>query len=332
MSAEQTLPAPLDWALAQDIVDQAAFRYCEARRSKVEQFAKDNFSFFGSLRLHRQAVGLDLLRALANLLLTAPFLASLILAKCARMLKRERSANWLASKRFYLRTDVACELERRLFADFLELPYQRGNLLIEIDALAEQLLRDPRVKGVIKEQLKKAGVDGVSANFGDFHTWLLCTVDTYQSTRISSAEMGNTLLGASIGAIAFKQLTPGMISLGPITAQAMVQSVAIASFPLGAGIGGLWYGLFPAVTTAAMTIGTTCGLVAAGAVFAAFSGVFSDPIQLYFGIHQRRLKKLLDALENELRGKGNARFTVRDHYVARLFDLFEGFNVIRTAI
>ncbi len=69
-----------------------------------------------------------------------------------------------------------------------------------------------------------------------------------------------------------------------------------------------------------------------GAAFAAFSGVLSDPIQRRFGIHQRRLNKLLNALEAQLRGKGEAHFTVRDHYVARIFDLFEGLNVIRTVL
>lgn len=332
MSEEQTLPVPVDTSLARDIVDQAVSRYCAARRGKVEQFAKDNFSLLGSLRLHRQAVGLDVLRAPANLFLTAPFLTAQILAKGARMLRREQSADWLESRRFYLTTDVARELEWRLFADFLELPYRQSERVSEHDALAEELLLDPRVEGAIAQRLKMAGVTGVSSDNGDFRAWLSGAVNTYQSTRISSADMSNTLLGTSIGAIAFKQLTPGMMSLGPVTAHAIVQSAAISSFPLGAGIGGLWYGLFPSVAPTAVTIFVSGGLVAAGAVFAAFSGVISDPIQRRLGIHQRRLKALLKALETELRGKDEARFTVRAHYVARIFDLFEGLNVIRTAL
>lgn len=329
MSAEQALPLPVDAALVRDIVDQAVSRYCAARRCKVEQFAKDNFSFIGSLRLHRHAVGLDILRAPANLALTAPLVTAQILAKGARMLGRENGADWLESRRFYFKTDVARELEWRLFADFFELPYSHGTQFSEHDALAEELLLDPRIDGAIAERMKEVGVSGDDRGF---RAWLSGAVDTYQSTRVSSADMSNTLLGAGIGAVAFKKLTPGMISLGPVAAHAIVQSAAIASFPLGAGIAGLWYGLFPVVAPAAVTIGTTGSLVAAGAVFAAFSGVISDPVQRLFGIHQRRIKKLLDALETELRGKGKARFTVRDHYVARIFDLFEGLNVVRTGM
>ncbi|MBR46846.1 MAG: hypothetical protein CMM31_10295, partial [Rhodospirillaceae bacterium] len=162
MSASPSPTAPLDEALARDIVDQAISRYCAKRRAKVDQFAKDNFSFVGSLRLHRHAVGLDVLRAPANLALTAPFLTTQILAKGARMLRRGKSAAWLESRRFYLKTDVARELEWRLFIDFLELPYRQGERVSEHDALAEELLQDPRVEDAIAERLKEAGVTGAS--------------------------------------------------------------------------------------------------------------------------------------------------------------------------
>ncbi|MBT5777941.1 MAG: hypothetical protein HOI02_00870 [Rhodospirillaceae bacterium] len=317
----------VDAALAREIVQEAVTRYCKTRESRIDSFARDNFSFLGSLRLHRHAVGLDMIRAPVNLAMSAPFLTSRIVAAGCRKAGRKEAAEWIESRRYYLKTDVARELEWRLFVDFLELPFAQGARTSERDALAEELLRDPRVEGAINEQLKSAGVKGDDP---EFRAWLSGALNTYQSTRVSSADMSNALLGAGVGAIAFKQLTPGMMSLGPVAAHALVQSAAIASFPLGAGIGGVWYGLFPAVAPAALTVGATGGLVAFGAVFSAFSGVISDPVQRRLGIHQRRLRKLLNSLEQELRGEGEARFTVRDHYVARILDLLEGLNVIRT--
>ncbi|MDP6474646.1 MAG: hypothetical protein QF666_18165 [Alphaproteobacteria bacterium] len=321
--------AAVDAALARQIVSAAVARYCKTRHGRIENFAKDNFSFLGSFRLHRHAVGLDMIRAPVNLAMSAPFLTTQIIAAGCRATGRKESAAWLESRRFYLKTDVARELEWRLFVDFLELPYAQGPRVSEHDALAEELLRDARVEGAIAEQLKSSGVRGDDA---EFRAWLSGALNTYQSTRVSSADMSNALLGAGIGAVAFKQLTPGMMSLGPVAAHALVQSAAIASFPLGAGIGGVWYGLFPAVAPAALTVGATGGLVAFGALFSAFSGVVSDPVQRRLGIHQRRLRKLLKALEQELQGEGEARFTVRDHYVARILDLLEGLNVIRTML
>jgi hypothetical protein len=51
--------------------------------------------------------------------------------------------------------------------------------------------------------------------------------------------------------------------------------------------------------------------------------------QLHLGLHQRRLNRLIDSLERELRGSGDARFVIRDHYVARILDLVD---LARTAI
>ena len=207
-----------DTALAREILSEAVTRYCLSRRSKIELFAKDNYSLLGSFRLHRHAVGLDMVRAPVNLAMSAPFLSSRIIAAGCRVLGRGQSADWLESRRFYLKTDVARELEWRLFVDFLELPFADGERASERDALAEELLRDPRVEGAIAEQLKAAGLRGDEAAF---RAWLIGALNTYQGTRISSAEMSNALLGAGIGAIAFKHLTPGMMSLGPVAAQAL---------------------------------------------------------------------------------------------------------------
>jgi hypothetical protein len=56
-------------------------------------------------------------------------------------------------------------------------------------------------------------------------------------------------------------------------------------------------------------------------VASAFSGVVTDPIQKAFGIHHRRLIALLDTLEDGFLG-GDARLEVREHYAARLVDIF----------
>ena len=90
----------------------------------------------------------------------------------------------------------------------------------------------------------------------------------------------------------------------------------------GAGVGGLWYGLFPAAAPAAVTAGVTGGVLLGGALLAAFSGVATDPLQRRFGLHQRRLRRLIDGLERALLEQ-TGRFTVRDHYVARVLDLLD---------
>ena len=325
-AASVATPADDGDTQARLIVDEAAARYCAARRAKIDDFVDRTFSLTGTLRLHRRALGWDLVRSPANLALSAPHLAARVSAGLARHAGLTPAADWLDSRRYFLRTDVARELEWRLFTELLELPIQHGERVSDRDALAAEILRDQRIA---------AGGVGAPQSPADqeaFRAWLAGAASTYEGTRVSAADLTTAAVSAGVGALAFKKLTPGMLSLGPATAQVLVQHAAIAGFPLGTGAGALWYGAFPAAAPAALSIGLTGGLLAAGAVIGAFSGVVSDPIQRKLGLHQRRLRRLIDCLERELTGQGDSRFTVRDHYVARTLDVIEALGIVwRTA-
>ena len=68
---------------------------------------------------------------------------------------------------------------------------------------------------------------------------------------------------------------------------------------------------------------TTGGLMLAATAFAAVAGVVSDPIQRALGLHRARLTRMVNALEAQTLDPAAAGFTVHDHYVARLLDLFD---------
>ena len=326
MSGTPAVPAavPADDGNTQvrQIVDEAAARYCAARRAKIDDFVDRTFSFSGSLRLHRRAVGWDLVRSPANLALSGPHLAARVSAGLARHAGLTPAADWLDGRRYFLQTDVARELEWRLFTELLELPIQQGERVSDRDALAAEILRDPRIASGSEDAPQSP------AEQEAFRAWLAGAASTYEGTRVSAADLTTAAVSAGVGALAFKKLTPGMLSLGPATAQVLVQHAAIAGFPLGTGAGALWYGAFPAAAPAALSIGLTGGLLAAGAVIGAFSGVVADPIQRKLGLHQRRLRRLIDCLERELTGQGDSRFTVRDHYVARTLDVIEALGLV----
>ena len=307
---------------ARRIVADAARRYCAARREMIGEFVDRTLSLPGTVRLHRRALGWDLLRSPANLALSAPHLAARASAGLARRAGLASTADWLDGRRFFLQTDVARELEWRLFTELLELPIRQGERESTRDALADEILRDPRIGA------GGAGAPQSPAEQESFRAWLTGTAGTYEGTRVSAADLTTALVSAGAGALAFKKLTPGMMSLGPAAAQMLVQNAAIAGFPLGSGAGALWYGVFPAAAPAALTIGLTGGLMAAGAVIGAFSGVVTDPIQRRLGLHQRRLRRLIDCLERELSGEGDSRFSVRDHYVARTLDVVEALGIV----
>jgi hypothetical protein len=322
LEAETALPAvsAIDGAEAEAIVARAIERYVAERRARVQGFVDANFSLIGSLRLHREALGADLLRAPANLALVPPFLVMQLGAAGLDGLGARRAARWLRSRRLFLTTDVARELTFRLHRDLLELPYEDGVRRTERDALAEAILDDQRLAlplAAIRERLRQQREEPEAGER------LRTMLETYAGARTAAADLFNNALLASTGAALFQKLTPGAFSLGPVLAGAIAHQAAVASFPLGAGLGSLWYAWFPAAPSAALLLGTTGGLMLLTAVTAGFAGVISDPVQRALGLHARRLERLIDALGRELQGDSDVAFQLRDHYVARIFDLLD---------
>lgn len=315
---------PLDRAALERAVAAGIRRYCDERRARIAPFVAETYGWRGALGLHRRALGWDLARGPANLALSVPFVASRLAAAGARGLGRQETARWLTSRRLFLTTDVAREVEWRVFSRFLELPYAQdadgAGRRFERDALAEAILADPQIDAVLHALLQPIGR---RADDPAFRAWLADSLAHYTGSRTAAVDVTNALVSAGVGALAFKQWTPGVVTLGPILAQAVAQKVAIMTFPLGAGLGGLWYGAFPAAAPMAATAAATGGVVALGALAAAFAGIVADPVQRHLGLHQRRLHKLVDALEAELHQGEGRDFALRDHYLARVFDLMD---------
>lgn len=302
------------------IVDAAIDRYIASRHERVAAFVDETFSFAGSLRLHRKAVGLDILRAPANLALALPFLAARLGASGLRRLGAARAARWLGERKIFLETDVARELTWRLHSRLLELPYDDGTRRFERDALAETMLADPRLVAAFESFA--AAVDRHRAD-PDIRRRLTDLLAGYTGSRTAAADLVNNLLLAGAGATAFKEVTPGALSLGPALAAALAHQAAVAGFPLGAGLGGLWYGVFAVTPSTALVVGVTGGLMVIAAALAAFAGILSDPLLRKVGLHRRRLHHLIDVFGRGLKGEGEHAFEVRDHYVARIFDLID---------
>lgn len=316
-ASDPPFPAKADLG---EIVDGAIGRYFEARRGRIDGFVKTHYSLIGSARLHRHALGWDVLRAPANVTVIGPTVALKLAALGARRLRAPRAAAWLGSRDLFLQTGVGREIDWLVQTEFLELPYIQKERTSTRDALAEEILIDARVEAVFSESLK--AIEG-QASRADFRIRLEEMLAAYTSSRAAAADLTNSLIGASVGAMALKKVTPSAISLGPPLAAAIAQHTAIASFPLGAGVGGLWYGAFPASASLGLVVGATAGVLGAASVLTAFTGVLTDPAQRRLGLHQRRLRRMLDVLERQFRGDEQARYVVREHYVTRLFDLLE---------
>lgn len=318
----------LDEALVRQVIAEAAARWAADRRARVDGFVDANFRLGPALRLHRLALGADLWRAPANLALALPHLAVQGASAAARRAGRQGLADRLARRRLFFTSDVAREVEWRLLTDLLELPCDQGDRRYRRDSLAEAVFADPRLAAPLAEALAPVGR---RADDPVFRAWLTDSLGAYASTRVAAADLANAVIAAGVGALTFKQLTPGMATLGPALAAAAAQHAAIATFPLGAGLGGVWYSLAPASATAGATVAATGGLMAGAAVLAAVSGAVTDPLQRGLGLHRRRLVRLIDAIEARAAGR-QARYGVRDPYVARILDLVDILRAAHAAV
>ncbi|HEX6112832.1 MAG TPA: DUF6635 family protein, partial [Geminicoccaceae bacterium] len=231
-------PEPIGDTEARAIVDRAIDRYIAARHERVGGFVDRQFSLIGSLRLHRRAFGRDLVRAPANVLMMLPHLGMQMSGAALHRLGARAAARRFRGRRLFVATDVGRELTWRLHTELLELPYDDGRRRSEHDALAETILADARVAAAVEAL---AALARRHADDPDQRARLRQMLDAYAGTRAAAADLVNNVLLASAGLAAFQKLTPGTLTFGPVIAAALAQQAAVASFPLGASLGGIWY-------------------------------------------------------------------------------------------
>lgn len=304
--------------LAARIVREGAEAYFAGCRARVRPFVDANFSALGSARLHRHALGWDLLKAPANVALSLPTVGLKLGSLAARGLGATGLADRLGRQDLFLETAVARELRWRMMTDLLEQPFRDGDRELRRDGLAEAILAHPEMRTLIA-----AAGETAAAHRDDpaFRARMELALTDYTGARAAAAEITTGLIALGGGAMAFQKLTPGALALGPAIAASLAHGAAVASFPLGATAGGLWYAMFPAAASPALVAGATAGVMGAAALAAAFAGLIADPVQRALGLHERRLNALIGALEAGFLGREGQEFVVYDLYVARLMDL-----------
>ena len=310
-----------DEAVARDVIEQAAQRYVAGCRQRLDPFIDRHFSFKGALKLHRHALGWDLLRAPYNVVVAVPQLMARFVAVGARRSKLTRPAGErLARMNLFLDTRTGREIGWLIMTELLALPAGDGKRISEADAFAEEVMKDPRVQRSLE---RVAAVLHTHAGDEAFFGRLEEKLAVYTNTRAAAADMVAVLTMAGTGAGAINQFTPGAMTLVPALSVALAQHLAISNFWLGSFLGSGYYALFPAAASPALIAGTAGSVLAVGAVLTAFAGVLTDPLQRRMGLHKRRLDKLLIVLERELVGSIPERMALHDHYVARVLDLVD---------
>ncbi|MBW4975101.1 hypothetical protein KZZ08_15825 [Roseovarius mucosus] len=291
-------------------------KYFDCCRAMIDGFVARHFTWPGTLRLHGVALGWDILRAPVNVALSPILVLTRFAAYLCRLVGWRGTADRLSRRRILLRTSVARRVEGLIVTDLLDLPLDEGAAARDPSTLARAVLAAPQFREMIRTPASAAEAETLGQRIAD-------ALGEYAGARSAVSEMTTTLCILVVGALAFQALTPGMISMAPGVADAMARTNAIASFPLGQTLGGMWYGVFAAHASPWLFGATVVGLVMTGSAVAAFAGVLADPVQSRLGIHSRRLGRLLDTLEAEVLGGGDKPFVAREHVYARLLDLWD---------
>jgi hypothetical protein len=252
----------------------------------VQIFVDRHFTLHGSLRLHSAAVGLDLLRAPVNILLSLVLVITRLLGWVGGWIGLRRLSDWLLRRKVLLRTSVAAHVEVLILTELLEVPLSGNPARLSRDALTRALLAAPRLRAPIRRCSNVAEAQAIADR-------IVTAVTEYSGTRSAIAELSTALVMLVLGALAFQSLTPGVMSMAPGLAEQLARSAAISDFPLGSTFGRTWYSIFPVGPSPGLIAMTIVCLVFAGAFVASFVGIIADPLQVRLGIHQRLLARLM---------------------------------------
>lgn len=251
------------------------------RRADIRAFVRKTFGLRGTLRLHRVAFGGDLLRAPLNVMLALVFLISRLVGLLAKVLRFHRTAAWLSRRKILLDTNVSRQVAARVL-DFLT----------DLDAKGCGVSVADRV---LKHQ-----------------------VANYTGVRSAVGEITTTFLIMIIGFLLFQTATPDLLSLAGPVAEMRAYNLASEQFPLGQGLGNLYYGIFATDIEPWQVVATGIALAMMASVVTAFAGIIVDPLQVITGTHQRRLIRLINRLEVD---PGCSSGLAREHIMARLADI-----------
>lgn len=250
------------------------------RDSEIRRFLRARYGFRGTLALHRAALPWDMLRAPVNVTLSPLFLLVRMGAKLAALGRMPRLAAWLAGRRIFLASDLSRQLE--------------ADLRAFVAHLADRGLAPRATEAEIE-----------------------AAIQAHAETRNAVAEITTSLIVLAAGLLMFHRATPGVISLAEPVARLRAQAQAIEDFALGNWVGRMWYGAFPAELSTAELLLTGLLLTVAASLVTTFAGLLADPVQLWTGIHRRRLARMLDRLDR----RDAPPALEREHLLARAGDL-----------
>lgn len=294
--------------------------YLSHLRDQVDPFVDKHFCFESAWSINKKALGYDLLKAPANVL-WAPLHFTLEHAgKGIEKIGFSVTGKQLQSLPSGFSTEVEREVQWRIYTEFLRLPIDQKDRSFHDNGLLEHILAQPELVSILESSLTEISELALSSSG---KSQLEANLMAYVESRKAASELSSTLIATATTFATTKSLSLGTLGLGQALATSATAHAAVSSFALGKTLGGLYYSIMPVSASTSALILSTGGVAALLGVVSAFSGVVSDPIQGALGLHQKRLRKLVDALEIQLTSNEEGALELKDAYVARVIDLLD---------
>ena len=330
---------------------EAVARYIASRRQRIPEFTQEHFSLKGSARLHRHAIGWDLIKAPVNAGASVLTALQNLGAKALEIGGAPQHAAKIKSKALFITTEVSEQINQRIYEQLLELPYQ-GAAPAFVDGLMAEILNASEIQALYRATLEtlahaddKAALEQkLTEAFADYAHSRTAAADiavAFAATAEGAFTGLNEAIASTVGwwyilvatgFVLLHKVTPGLASLSTAIAQSLAQSVAAHTFWAGPWAGRLYYGVAGASATPLLSIGTFTTVLIPAALVATFSGIATDPIQLKLGMHDKRLNALLDNLEKVLLGEEGVEISVKEHYIARILDVLDWLAIAAKSI
>ena len=282
--------------------EQALRQYFNHCRARVPDYVKSHFQYPGVVKTNCRALGWDLLRSPLNLFWAPFYLLLMITAFVSKKLKLKTLHCWLINTPGGITTNVQAYVAEKI---------------------RTELLRVQDITGETEDFVAHKIATSHSPIHNALAPLIESSLNQYVLTRTASADITNSLASFIIGALAWKKFAMGAFAIGLLVAVEINHYLAVENFILGRSIGALYYSVFPEDPSFTMRLIGVCLTLVLMAIVAPLSGFISDPIQSIFGIHQRRLHKMIDTLEKDVLQRNDSRYKPKDQYLARLADTID---------
>jgi len=312
----------------EDIYRQAVSRYMTQRRSMVDAFVNEHYDLKGSTKLHRHSLGWDIAKTPVNAIASVLTVVKQTSALGLDKLGAKELSLLIADKNLFLSTKISKEIQWNVQTGLLELPCKNDGKMSQNDALLDEIFNDHRIQNQLTSALK---ILAPYANNEEVKRKLAELLTEYTGSRAAASDITVSLMTAATGLVTLHKLTPGIASLSNSVASGIVHSSAVHSFWAGSWAGGYYYSLFNVATPGMLTAGVFTSMLIPASFVATFAGIITDPLQRKLGLHTKKLNKVLDSTEVLLLGEDNAKLVLKDHYIARIFDLMDWTQIILRA-